>query len=97
MTNMHTSAKELVVKAAELSGLLNEIAEFLWFTSRHKLDGRCLPCEARCTGAFDNSLGRFTGWLRRESLRRRARSRAQHLAAGAGRGGRGQRLHRLIK
>ena len=38
MTNMHTSAKELVIKAAEASGLLNEIAEFLWFTSRHKLD-----------------------------------------------------------
>lgn len=58
MTNMHTSAKELVIKAAELSGLLNEVATFLWFTSRQKLVGRCLPCElaAQLTEAFDDHI-----------------------------------------
>ena len=58
-TDIHTSAKQLVIKAAEQSGLLQEVAEFLWFTSRLKMDdGRCLACELvdELAEAFDDHI-----------------------------------------
>ena len=56
--DIHTNAKALIVKAAEKSGLLQEIAEFLWFTSRLKTGGRCLACELvdELAEAFDDDI-----------------------------------------
>jgi hypothetical protein len=51
MTNdHHQSAKALIIKAAEKSGLLEQVAELLWFSSKAEVamccsGGTCPPCE----------------------------------------------------
>ena len=59
--DIYPSAKELIVKAAEKSGLLQEVAEYLWFaskvdTSRVWLGGRSLAGElvTKLAEAFDD-------------------------------------------
>ena len=56
-TDFHSSAKALLVEAAEQSGLLREIAELLWFASKHEQPpGWCPQCELfeRLADAFDD-------------------------------------------
>jgi hypothetical protein len=56
----HQSAKALIIKAAEQSGLLEQVAEFLWFTRILAegavccSGGTCPPCELlqQLTAAF---------------------------------------------
>ena len=49
--NYHNDARALLIKAAENSGFLKEIARLLWFVEKHNLDAccngplSCAPCE----------------------------------------------------
>jgi hypothetical protein len=57
MSDIHTSAQALIIKAAEKSGLLREVAELLWFANKHRHpSGRCAVCELldQLTEAFDD-------------------------------------------
>jgi hypothetical protein len=54
--NYHTSAKELVLLAAEQSGLLKHIAEGLWYANKHgTIREWCIACKMleELTGEFD--------------------------------------------
>ena len=60
----HMSASALILKAAEASSLLKEVAEAIWFSSKHGprnaccTGGTCVPCELleRLTSAFDDHI-----------------------------------------
>ena len=46
MSNFHTDPRELIVEAAERSGLLKEIAALIWFANKYgRPAGRCPQCE----------------------------------------------------
>ena len=60
-TDHHMSAAALILKAAEKSGLLKEVAEAIWFADKHRTELTryrahvCIPCEVlrALTEAFD--------------------------------------------
>ena len=56
MTNFHTDPRALIFEAAERSGLLDGVAEFLWFVNRHPGMAPCPQCQllAELIAAFDS-------------------------------------------
>ena len=58
MREIHHSARALIIAAAEKSGLLEEVAELLWFAEKHSPPMDCVVCELlrQLTEAFDNHV-----------------------------------------
>jgi hypothetical protein len=54
--NIHTSAKALILEAAEKSGLLREVAELLWFANKHSSPPLSRALLDRLTDAFDDHI-----------------------------------------
>ena len=58
MPNYHDDPRELIIEAAERSGLLKEVAYLIWFAKQYGTAPRCPICELvdELTEAFDDHI-----------------------------------------